>query len=104
MDFRKLIRPICCLMKFAHDFFTSSLVFSPSPSAPLEGTSVANRFDLPANRGNMAGTRRNGFLLSAVYDVPVGQNRKFLSHMNWISDLALGGWSVSTVFGTPDHI
>jgi hypothetical protein len=56
---------------------------------------VANRFDLPANRGNMAGTRRNAFLLSAMYDVPVGQNRKFLSHMNRISDLALGGWSVS---------
>ena len=52
--------------------------------APLEGTSVANRFDLSANRGNMAGTRRNRFLLSAVYDVPVGKNRKFLSHMNRI--------------------
>ena len=65
--------------------------------APHEGTSVANRFDLSANRGNMAGTRRNRFLLSAVYDVPVGKNRKFLSHMNRISDLALGGWSVSTV-------
>ena len=63
----------------------------------IYGTSVANRFDLAANRGNMAGTRRNRFLLSAVYDVPVGQNRKFLSHMNRISDLALGGWSVSTV-------
>jgi hypothetical protein len=63
----------------------------------IYGTSVANRFDLAANRGNMAGTRRNRFLLSAVYDVPVGQNRKFLSHMNRISDLAFGGWSMSTV-------
>jgi Carboxypeptidase regulatory-like domain len=63
----------------------------------IYGTSVANRFDLSANRGNMAGTRRNRFLLSAVYDVPVGQNRKFLSHMNRISDLAFGGWSISTV-------
>ena len=58
---------------------------------------MANRFDLSANRGNIVGTRRNRFLLSAVYDVPVGKNRKFLSHMNRISDLALGGWSVSTV-------
>ena len=41
--------------------------------------------------------RRNRFLLSAVYDVPVGQNRKFLSHMDRISDLAIGGWSMSTV-------
>ena len=91
-------------MKFAHDFSTSGLVFSPSLSALLEGTSVANRFDLPANRGNMAGARRDGFLLSAVYDLPVGQNRKFLLHMNRISDLALGGWSVSTVFARPDPI
>ena len=58
---------------------------------------MAKGFDLPANRGNMAGTRRNRFLLSAVYDVPVGQNRKFLSRMNRISDLALGGWFLSTV-------
>jgi hypothetical protein len=60
-------------------------------------TSVANRFDLAANRGDMAWTRRNRFLLSAVYDVPVGQNRKFLSHLKRISDLAFGGWAVSTV-------
>ena len=52
---------------------------------------MANRFDLSANRGNVAGARRNRFFLSAVYDVPVGQNRKFLSRMNRISDLALGG-------------
>jgi carboxypeptidase family protein len=63
----------------------------------IYGTPVANRFDLAANRGNMADTRRNRFLLSAVYDVPVGRNRKFLSRLNRISDLALGGWSVSTV-------
>ena len=63
----------------------------------IYGTPVADRFDLSANRGNMAGTRRNRFLLSAVYDLPVGRNRRFLAHMNRLSDLALGGWSVSTV-------
>lgn len=63
----------------------------------IYGTPVANRFDLSANRGNMAATRRNRFLLSAVYDLPVGQNRKFFSHMNRFSDLVVGGWSVSTV-------
>jgi hypothetical protein len=81
----------------AHGFLRVVLYFPFTVWAPLAGTSVANRFDLSANRGKMAGTRRNRFLLSAVYDVPVGQNRKFLSHMNRISDLALGGWSVSTV-------
>jgi carboxypeptidase family protein len=63
----------------------------------IYGTPVADRFDLAANRGNMAGARRNRFLLSAVYDVPVGKNRKLLAHMNRVSDLALGGWSISTV-------
>ncbi len=63
----------------------------------IYGTPVADRFDLAANRGNMAGTRRNRFLLSAVYDLPVGRNRKFLPHMNRFSDLAIGGWSISTV-------
>jgi Carboxypeptidase regulatory-like domain len=63
----------------------------------IYGTPVADRFNLAANRGNMAATRRNRFLLSAVYDLPVGQNRKFLSHMNRISDLAIGGWTISTV-------
>jgi hypothetical protein len=63
----------------------------------IYGTPVANRFNLPANRGNMAGTRRNRFLLSAVYDVPVGRNRKYRSHMNRVADLAIGQWSVSTV-------
>jgi len=63
----------------------------------IYGTPVADRFDLAANRGNMAGTRRNRFLLSAVYDLPVGENRKFLSNANRLTDTVLGGWSISTV-------
>ena len=63
----------------------------------IYGTPVANRFDLAANRGNMAATRRNRFLLSAVYDLPIGQNRKLFAHMNRASELAFGGWSISTV-------
>jgi hypothetical protein len=63
----------------------------------IYGTPVANRFNLSANRGNISATRRNRFLLSAVYDLPVGRNRKYMSHMNRASDLALGGWSISTV-------
>ena len=63
----------------------------------IYGTPVANRFDLAANRGNMAATRRQRFLLSAVYDLPVGQNRAFLAHMNRVGETVIGGWSVSTV-------
>jgi Carboxypeptidase regulatory-like domain len=63
----------------------------------IYGTPVANRFDLAANRGNVAQTRRQRFLLSALYDVPVGNNRKFLGHMRAVPEAVLGGWSLSTV-------
>jgi Carboxypeptidase regulatory-like domain len=63
----------------------------------IYGTPVADRFDLAANRGNMAGTRRNRFLLSAVYYLPVGQNQKYLAHANRFTDAVLGQWSISTV-------
>src|ERR1700736_2974874 len=63
----------------------------------IYGTPVANRFDLAANRGNVAQTRRHRLLVSAVYDLPAGRNRKFLDHMNYLSEALFGGWSVSTV-------
>src|SRR5467141_2914400 len=63
----------------------------------IYGTPVANRFDLAANRGNVAQTRRHRFLVSAVYDLPIGSNRKFLGHMNNFSEALFGGWSISTV-------
>jgi len=63
----------------------------------IYGTPVANRFDLAANRGNSAATRRNRLLVSALYDLPVGYKRKFFSHMKSVPEAILGGWSVSTV-------
>jgi len=63
----------------------------------IYGTPVADRFDLAANRGNMAATRRHRFLLSAVYDLPVGRNRSLLAHMNRVAEAVLGDWSLSTV-------
>jgi len=63
----------------------------------IYGTPVANGFDLAANRGNVAQTRRHRLLVSAVYDLPAGRNRKFLNGMNYFSEALFGGWSVSTV-------
>jgi hypothetical protein len=52
---------------------------------------------LVAEIWNMAATRRSCFLLSALYDLPFGANRRFHSHSNRIAYLAPGGWSVSAV-------
>jgi hypothetical protein len=69
-------------------------VFSPEV---IYGTPVANRFDLAANRGNIVGTRRHRILLSGIYQLPVGRNRKFMNKMNSVGEAVLGGWEMSTV-------
>jgi hypothetical protein len=68
--------------------------FSPEV---IYGTPVANRFDLAANRGNIAAVRRHRVLVSGLYELPVGNGRHFLNHMGAIQQAFLGGWSISTV-------
>jgi Carboxypeptidase regulatory-like domain len=63
----------------------------------IYGTPVANRFNLAANRGNVAQTRRNRLLVSALYDFPVGSNRRYWAQMKTVPEAVLGGWSISTV-------
>jgi hypothetical protein len=72
---------------------------APSVFAPEVnyGTPVADRFHLSANRGNVVGTRRQRFLVSAIYQLPFGSNRQYLSNMNRFEDALLGGWEISTV-------
>ena len=68
--------------------------FSPEV---IYGTPVADRFALSANRGNIAGTRRNRALVSAIYQLPVGKDRAYLKRMNRAENAVLGGWELSTV-------
>ena len=68
--------------------------FSPEV---IYGTPVADRFDLAANRGDIAAVRRNRVLVSAIYELPFGRGRQFLNHMSAIPQAFFGGWSISTV-------
>jgi hypothetical protein len=68
--------------------------FSPEV---IYGTPVADRYNLALNRGNVAGTRRNRVLVSAIYQLPFGKGRAFLKNMNPIGNAVLGGWELSTV-------
>jgi Carboxypeptidase regulatory-like domain len=68
--------------------------FSPEV---IYGTPVADRFNLALNRGNVAGTRRNRVLVSAIYQLPFGKGRAFGKQMNAIGNAILGGWELSTV-------
>ena len=68
--------------------------FSPEV---IYGTPVANRFDLAANRGNVAAVRRQRLLLSSIYELPFGNGRRFFNHMGTFPQAFLGGWSISSV-------
>jgi len=68
--------------------------FSPEV---IYGTPVADRFNLGLNRGNVAGTRRNRVLVSAIYQLPFGKGRAFLKKMNGLGNTVLGGWELSSV-------
>jgi hypothetical protein len=60
------------------------------------GTPVADRFHILRNYGNVEGTRRDRFLLSGVYQIPVGRDRTFLNTGGW-KNAVVGGWELTNV-------
>jgi Carboxypeptidase regulatory-like domain/TonB dependent receptor len=60
------------------------------------GLAVVDRFNLAANRGNVAGARRQRFLLTGSYDLPFGQGRHWSSSSKVINGV-FGGWGLNTV-------
>ena len=56
---------------------------------------IANCYDLRYDRGNVAGTPRQRFLLTGIYQLPFGKGQYFNvpQHLNPV----IGGWSLSTV-------
>lgn len=60
------------------------------------GLADLNRFDIPANRGNVEGTRRQRFLTTGTYQLPFGQGRQWL-HSSRLVDGFLGGWNLNTI-------
>jgi hypothetical protein len=60
------------------------------------GLAVSNRFDLRANRGNVAGTPRQRFQMNGIYQLPLGKGRRWLNRSGW-QNLLIGGWEASTV-------
>ena len=60
------------------------------------GLAVVDRFALNMDRGNVAGARRQRFLLTGAYDLPFGQGRKWSSSSRLVNDV-LGGWTINTI-------
>jgi carboxypeptidase family protein len=60
------------------------------------GLAVLDRFAIRQDRGNVAGTRRQRFLLTGNYDLPFGKGRQWPSSSGVLNGV-LGGWSLNTI-------
>jgi len=60
------------------------------------GLAVLDRFAIRQDRGNVAGTRRQRFLLTGNYDLPFGKGRQWSSSSSALNG-GLGGWSLNTI-------
>ena len=57
---------------------------------------IANRFNIPYDRGNVVGTPRQRFLLTGTYQLPYGTGRHWAGGGKFLRR-TLGGWNLSTV-------
>ena len=60
------------------------------------GTPIADRFHVPSDYGNVEGTRRNRFLMTGKYQLPIGAGRTWLNHRGLL-DKAIGGWELTNI-------
>ncbi len=62
------------------------------------GYDATYTYDRHVDYGNVTGTRRNRWLTSSVYELPVGRGKRFGGSMGRAADLVVGGWQVSNIF------
>jgi hypothetical protein len=60
------------------------------------GVPIADRFNVNSDYGNEEGTRRDRFLMTGKYELPVGAGRTWLNHKGWL-DQAIGGWELTNI-------
>ncbi len=70
---------------------------NPSGYSGENGPSTENRFDLGANYGNVAFSRRHRWLTTATIDLPFGRGKRFGTNMNRFADSLLGGWQTTHI-------
>jgi len=76
---------------------SDALGTAPTGFSAENGPTTLNRFDIGADAGNVAFTRRNRFLTTFFYDLPFGQGKKYMSSANGFANAVLGNWTVAGV-------
>jgi hypothetical protein len=75
-----------------------SLAKNTSDSVAPSETDLLQPFVPPGYlEGRASADRRHMVWINAVYELPFGRNRKFLSDLNPIADAFLGGWQLSGI-------
>jgi len=60
------------------------------------GVPIADRFNVNSDYGNEEGTRRNRFLMTGKYQLPVGVGRTWMARSGWL-DKVIGGWELTNI-------
>jgi hypothetical protein len=58
---------------------------------------VSNNYDLGYDRGVSSFDVTHRLVAEFVYDLPFGHGKRFLPHLNKVTDLALGGWQLNGI-------
>jgi hypothetical protein len=74
----------------------------PNPQGSFAGENAGGRdmdaYDLKAEYGPVWGTRKQRWITTAVYELPVGRGRRFMSNGSRLADALFGGWRLSNIF------
>lgn len=86
---------------FAHAT-SNALGTAPSSAIPTggqgdNGENVNNYYNISADKGNVYYSRRQRFVSTFVYDLPIGRSKEYLGGISRTADLAVGGWRVTGV-------
>lgn len=55
-------------------------------------------YDRHLDYGHVYGTRRNRWITTSLYDLPIGRGKAIGSNWNRLTDAILGGWRMSNIF------
>jgi hypothetical protein len=61
------------------------------------GGRVMDSLSRAGSRGNDYATRRQRFISTAVYELPFGKGRHFMTNANRLTDAVLGGWQLGSI-------
>jgi outer membrane receptor protein involved in Fe transport len=62
-----------------------------------ERNTPENAYDRARDFGNVSFMPRNRWVSNVLYDLPFGKGKQFASNLNRFADMAVGGWTVSSI-------